>query len=181
MVYIIKISKLLKICISLFLFLTVSPCYAANCTNKIYYHPGIKITVSGIIESVVFWGPPNFGGNPRTDQKYTGAVLRLDCPIYIPKELKPELYARNINESANKDNLITIENNKIILLNVRMEENDNKRIAYRLHNGWHAKITGTLRDAVLPSDHTPIVLDESSTEWLGHPNNSRLEFEVQHR
>jgi hypothetical protein len=158
--------KIFKIYTLLILLSAANIC-CADCVNKTYFTTGANITVSGIIESVIFWGPPNFGESPKTDQKYTGAILHLDCPIYIPKKLNPESFAGNISGSINKDNSISIKGDKIFILNVRIEQDDVKRIAYRTHNGWRARITGILRESILPSDHTPIVLDEHNTKWLG--------------
>jgi hypothetical protein len=148
-------------------------CHADDCINKTYFTPNAKITVSGIIESAVFWGPPNFGENPKTDQRYTGAILHLDCPVYTPENFYSKSDPWNVYFSISKDNLVAVRDNKVLILNVRMEEDDEKRVAYRRHNGWRAKITGTVREARLPSDHTPIVLDEIDTEWLSPTKKSR--------
>ena len=158
--------KLLRICALLLLLAAANLCHA-GCNNRVYFADDAEITVSGVVESIVFWGPPNFGELPKADPKYTGAILHLDYPIYIPRKLKPESFDGNVFYSVSKDNLIAIKGGKIFILNVRMEEDDTKRLAYRAHNGWRARITGTLRENRLPSDHTPIVLDERNTEWLG--------------
>ena len=157
--------KLFRICALLLLLTAVNVCHA-DCNNRIYFTDDAEITVSGVVRSIAFWGPPNFGELPKTDQKYTGAILHLDCPIYIPAMLDPESFAGNVSYSVNKDNLVAVKGDKILILNVRVEENDAKRLVYRAHNGWRARITGALREARLPSDHTPIVLDERNTEWL---------------
>jgi hypothetical protein len=158
----------------IFLFLSAFSiaCQANNCNKQLYFNEDKAITVSGIVESVVFWGPPNFGENPKTDKRYTGALLHLDCPINIPLTSKPGAYDGNVGNSVNKDNLISVQDNKIFVLNVRMEADDTKRIDYKLHDGWQATISGTLRGMNLPSDHTPIVLDETDTKWLQPPQQS---------
>ena len=157
------------------LYFISNPCRADDCNNKIYFSEDENITVTGTIESIVFWGPPNFGENPKTDQKYTGAILRLDCPIYIPENLTPKsgTLDGNVFNSVNENSLVAVKNNKITVVNIRMEADYSRRIAYKLHDGRHAKITGTLREMILPSDHTPVVLDETDTEWLAPPKNSR--------
>jgi len=145
-------------------------CYAANCDNKVVYQEKKTVTVSGLVRKVRFWGPPEFGDEPKTDEQYTGIILYLDCPIYIPKEYNINDYYTNVNMMVKNTNMIVIKGRNIVVINVRVEGDDKQWTDYRLHDGWRAKITGILEEGTIASDHTAITIsDVLHTKWLSPP------------
>lgn len=55
----------------------VNCCCADSCVR--YNEDGVVLT--GKVERRTFYGPPNYGENPRTDSRETQAILRLDRPL----------------------------------------------------------------------------------------------------
>jgi hypothetical protein len=48
----------------------------------LHYGPE-KVTLIGKLVSRTFYGPPNYGENPKTDSKESQYVLLLDSPIDV--------------------------------------------------------------------------------------------------
>jgi len=107
-----------------------------------------KATVSGVLQRQWFWGPPNFGENPKTDAHYQDFVLRLDHPLVL------------------RDRPASYGNPKLLrIIQIRTEYDKPIRgVLFRLV-GKHIETSGNLLSAVLPSDNTPVV------QW---PTEARL-------
>lgn len=97
-----------------------------------YYFESFKIDLSGTLTTEMFYGPPNYGENPETDEKEYPYILKLDKPIkaadlkitkiqVVPLS-KPDIQA--VHNSLNK----------------------------------HVKVEGSLFSAVTGHHHTPILI-----------------------
>jgi hypothetical protein len=52
-------------------------------TGIMYPKDHRKIQISGTMTGVKEFGPPGYGENPKTDDKYTAWILRLDDPLAV--------------------------------------------------------------------------------------------------
>ncbi len=50
--------------------------------QRLSYEPA-KVQLSGIVITQHFYGPPNFGEDPKTDQKVQVLELKLDAPVDV--------------------------------------------------------------------------------------------------
>jgi hypothetical protein len=60
-----------------FLLLHLTASQAGNKRKELHYWPE-KVTLKGTLVFRTFYGPPNYGENPRTDSKETQSILLLD-------------------------------------------------------------------------------------------------------
>jgi hypothetical protein len=42
-----------------------------------------ELVLTGHIDRKMIWGPPNFGGDPKNDQRYSVWILSLDYPVPV--------------------------------------------------------------------------------------------------
>lgn len=59
---------------------SASPCTGVPHSN------GQDIRVTGVLQSEIHWGPPNFGETPKTDSKFAAWVLHVDSPFTVVKD-----------------------------------------------------------------------------------------------
>jgi hypothetical protein len=77
------VKKLL--CIVIFiacLHLCIAGSQAGNKRRVLHYWPE-KVTLTGRLVYRTFYGPPNYGENPKTDSKETQSILLLDSAIDV--------------------------------------------------------------------------------------------------
>jgi hypothetical protein len=53
---------------------------SASDASCLKYEPA-KVSLVGLVEPKIFYGPPNYGENPSMDKKEVVAVLKLDWPL----------------------------------------------------------------------------------------------------
>jgi hypothetical protein len=53
---------------------------SASDASCLKYEPA-KVSLIGLVEPKIFYGPPNYGENPSMDKKEVVAVLKLDWPL----------------------------------------------------------------------------------------------------
>ncbi len=73
------------LCIFIFiacLHLYIAASQAGNERRVLHYWPE-KVTLTGRLVYRTFYGPPNYGENPKTDSKETQSILLLDSAIDI--------------------------------------------------------------------------------------------------
>ena len=72
----------------------------ANLTMKdsVYYFYPNRYTITGILTVQKFYGPPNYGEDPKTDKIETCYLINLETPINIlvVDTLEPEVNDRNM-------------------------------------------------------------------------------------
>jgi hypothetical protein len=54
----------------------------ARADTVLHYEPA-TVTLTGTVRLEQHFGPPNFGENPRTDQRVQVAILVLDAPVDV--------------------------------------------------------------------------------------------------
>jgi hypothetical protein len=67
-------------CVLAFLFL--ASCSVEAQRRQLHYEPE-KVTLTGRLVYRVFYGPPNYGENPKTDSRETQPILILDAPVDV--------------------------------------------------------------------------------------------------
>jgi hypothetical protein len=98
-----------------------------------------QFEVSGTVTKANFWGPPNFGEEPKTDLRYSGWMLHLDQPIrahnsYLGPHFKTlrDIQVRTMRPNTDKELL--------------------------RYSGRHVVISGRLNFAETAADQTTVVL-----------------------
>src|SRR5215831_21316136 len=69
----------------------------------LHYEPE-KVTLTGRVVLRTFYGPPNYGENPKTDSKETQSILLL----YLPVDVIGTADDPNMNETERKVTRITL-------------------------------------------------------------------------
>jgi len=67
-------------CVLAFLFL--ASCSVEAQRRQLHYEPE-KVTLTGRLVYRTFYGPPNYGENPKTDSRETQPILILDAPVDV--------------------------------------------------------------------------------------------------
>lgn len=124
-----------KLILSFFLLFVYSGVFAA-CLKE-----GDKVTLSGLIKSQLFYGPPNFGENKETDQKLTYWILYPDEPLIC------------VNDADDSD----ADWNKSIQLIIKGDDYESKR--HLLNH--KVKVEGKIMIAVSGYHETPVLLDNA--------------------
>ncbi len=102
------------------------------------YHFGPDIsTLIGTLKQKIFYGPPNFGENPKTDLKDTVWVLVLDKPIAVVPAIGDE-------ENESEDNVEEIQ----IFPDLDL----------MLLRGKEVVLVGKMRCQILPRDYTKVII-----------------------
>lgn len=113
------------------------------------FHYAEEIKLSGYLEVRTFFGPPNYGENPKTDSRLVQTLLFLDNPICT---------------KASQD---------------EMGEKDQPEVTLRTESaspalaglaGKHVTVTGRLEHAETGHDNTPLIL--SSVKLAGNTANT---------
>ena len=123
---------------------------AAQTCATIYESKFTIQTLSGALHRQLFWGPPNFGEHPETDQHYRGWMLRLDAPLRV----------LNVPTQFNG-------NGELRDIQIRVERGSLLYRSIDQLTGKHVITSGNLVVAVLPSDNTAVV------QWANEAHASR--------
>lgn len=98
-----------------------------------------EVTLSGKVFLKTFFGPPNFGENPKTDSKLPQALLQLDQPLCTVAT------ADGFNEAERDQKVITlVPSNKM-----RLSQFKGKQVTVR----------GTLFHAMTGYHNTPVLIE----------------------
>jgi hypothetical protein len=110
------------------------------------------VTLAGHLSRQFFWGPPNFGENPKTDSKVLIWTLSLTYPV--PVEVNHEFSAGHKIEQIDK-----------IQLNVTGRYLG----ALNSHLGYRTVITGSLWSAAAPNDMVKVTMNIIDVAPLNAP------------
>lgn len=131
---------LLQLCPNLFL-------VASAHTGKprvLHYEPE-KVTLTGRVVSRTFYGPPNYGENPRTDSKESQYILLLDSPVDVV---------------GSKDDLLTQTERGVTRVTLVVDDFDAHPVRPLL--GRRVEVGGTLFHAHTGHHHTKVLIWVSS-------------------
>jgi Domain of unknown function (DUF4431) len=98
-------------------------------------------TVVGTIHRVMFYGPPNFGEDPKTDEKGFYPVLKLDRATSMCAE-DPRGFANGP--------VVALEMQMIFLSHIKFS---------KIWYGKHVEVDGAMFAAETGSHHTPVMLE----------------------
>lgn len=112
--------------------------------KEFHYWPE-KVTLTGRLVLRTFYGPPNYGENPKTDSRETQAILILDSAV-------------NVTATGSDTTDETERNVKRITLVVH----DFKANPVRPLLGRHVRVEGTLFHAITGHHHTKVLITVSS-------------------
>ncbi|SRR5713226_2058749 len=96
------------------------------------------VTLKGRVTLRTFFGPPNYGENPKTDSRETQAVLLLDEPICTLAN------PRDYDDPENNQKEITL----VPAIGMNLSS----------YLGEHVSAQGTLFHAITAHHHTPILM-----------------------
>jgi hypothetical protein len=103
------------------------------------YEPSV-VSVTGKLVEKVFYGPPGYGENPKTDTKEHTVILLLNHPIRVVAEKDDQF-----NET--RGNVKEVQ-----LINV-------KEIALSTYIQKKVKVTGKLSSAITGHHHTDVLME----------------------
>ena len=124
--------------IALIMVLILVFCFNTYAVDVLHYEPAI-VTLVGKLVTKMFYGPPNYGLNPKEDKKENVFILELDHSITIEADQKDEL-----NETHSGEKEIQVVN----LSEANLKQFLGKRI----------KITGSLFSAMNGHHHTNVLI-----------------------
>ena len=113
--------------------------------NNYHFEPEVS-TLTGTVKSEVFFGPPGYGENPKTDKKETAYILQLSKPINVIAT-DPEDDLNSTTKNVTKIQLVSERNFKLSNFN-------NKTV----------KVSGTFFSAISGHHHTKILIDVNKIE-----------------
>ena len=113
------------------------PTHAESQENSYGYYPE-KVSLAGVVSREMFYGVPNFGETPDTDEKVYALILKLDEPISVHGDNGADYQRRD-----SFDNISEIE---------LRSEKDETLI------GKHVLVTGELYERTTSFDHTDVLL-----------------------
>jgi hypothetical protein len=134
--------KLLFICLN---FLVISTSFGAN--DTLHYEPEI-VTLTGIVKTMVFPGPPNYENIANGDLSEDCWYLKLDHPIDV--NLLPDTNS-DINEPEKNIDLVQIVDRR-------------KADWKKLKDDNHVRITGTLFHRFTGHHHALVLIKAESVE-----------------
>jgi hypothetical protein len=126
----------------LFLLLAISPAFA-NCLK---FEPA-EVTLTGVIQTRVDPGPPNYGEDPKTDSKEEHLYLHLDRAVCV--DANPSNYEEAVPDT------------KLMEMAYFVKE--------PFQHEWlgkHVSVTGTLFHAITAHHWTPALITPSETHIL---------------
>ena len=118
--------------------------------EKVYYFEPDTSFVTGILKQEVYFGPPNYGENPKTDSKEKQYVFYPNKPISVLS--KPNTKQDSYNTTTKNIKSFQLVNTR----NISLSKYINKKI----------KISGTFFGAHTAHHHTKILLDIVKIELL---------------
>lgn len=108
------------------------------------------VVLKGEIKKEMFYGPPNFGEDPKTDEKIYINVLVLDKPINVKGD-------SNSLDGTNGDNFNNVKELQI--------DSELKKDFLKKAKGHQVKITGTLSEALVGShDYKDVLISINEIE-----------------
>ncbi len=118
------------------LLLMVQPVLAED----VYKYEPTVVELTGKLVTKVFYGPPGYGEDPKTDSKETAVILLLEKPIKVIAEEKDEF-----NETRANVKEVQI----IDLIDLDLSPYYHKRV----------KVTGKLSSSITGHHHTPVLIE----------------------
>jgi hypothetical protein len=113
--------------------------FLASAVEPCLHYAGDPVTLSGKVTERTFFGPPNYGENPKTDSREPQWVLLLEKPICVDEN--PSDY-----EEA--------EQNQLVVTLVPLHNTNIKK-----HLGKKVSVQGTLFHAQTGHHHTPVLIE----------------------
>ena len=110
--------------------------------KQLHYEPE-KVSITGTIVSRTFFGPPNYGENPKTDSKESQYILVLDTPIDVVGDNKYNEAERGVKQ-------------------ITLVVHDFKATPVRPWLGKRVTIEGTLFHAITGHHHTKVLIEVST-------------------
>jgi hypothetical protein len=113
--------------------------------RRVLHYGTEKVTLTGKVVSRTFYGPPNYGENPRTDSRESQYVLLLDSAIDVV---------------ASKDDLLTRTERRVTKVTLVVSDFDAHPVKPLL--GQRVEVEGTLFHAHTGHHHTKVLIEVSS-------------------
>jgi hypothetical protein len=107
-------------------------------TPQCLHYEGDPVALNGKVTLRTFYGPPNYGENPKTDFRETQVILVLSQPICV--EANPNLYAE---EEKNQRKVTLVPSGGI---------------DFRSYRGRFVTVEGTLFHAHTAHHRTPVLM-----------------------
>lgn len=140
-----KIIKLFFICFTFFIIGTV---FGFSDNKTVYYEPA-HVELIGVVNTMLFPGPPNYNSIDNGDVAEYGWYLKLDQTVDV----------KLTHNAAKGTNDVPEDNVNFIQI-----VDSNKNHWKRYKNGNHIKVTGTLFHAMFGHHHALVLINVESVE-----------------
>ena len=118
-------------------------CFATQSKRKVLNYEPANVTLTGVVVSKTYYGPPNYGESPKTDSKETQYVLILDSPVDIVGDRSDQTTERGVKR-------------------VTLVVNDFKAHHVETLLGSRVEVQGTLFHASTGHHHTKVLINVAS-------------------
>jgi hypothetical protein len=122
------------------------------------FEPAV-VELEGVVKIEFKYGPPNFGENPKTDQKMHIPILELTEPINVRGDPASEL------NSETKEAVKEVQ-----LKFLRRQDYQQARRC----KGRHVTVSGTLTSALLGTDFREVIMNVAEVKWCESQQASRM-------
>ena len=132
-------------CKLIFFILTLIPLLSSSQQTpqrSLSFYPDNVVLIGRIIYKM-FYGPPNYGEDPKNDKKEYFYLIELDHPV-------------SVNAKADDEDNMSIASISTIQIF------DAKHLLSKQYIGKRAKLVGTLHSATIGHEHTKVVIDVTS-------------------
>jgi hypothetical protein len=126
----------------------------ADTSKCLKYTPEVT-TLTGTLLTRKFYGPPNYGEDPKTDELDTFYFLKLTQPICTSAE------GHENDDSPNAESEINVSKIQLYLYEATKTKYPKDRDLLKAV-GQKFTMTGTLGHAAYAHDHTPVIMDVKS-------------------
>ncbi len=120
--------------------IAVSILIAENKSSQNLFYEPQKVELVGVLKSKIFYGPPNYGENPKTDTKEYCFALHLMNPINVIAAKDDGLNETHLN-----------------VTNIQVIKKQNMDL--KLYKDKKVKISGTLFSAVTGHHYTKVLIN----------------------
>ncbi|HSB27579.1 MAG TPA: DUF4431 domain-containing protein, partial [Pyrinomonadaceae bacterium] len=128
--------------------------YEASCSaqgkRRVLNYEPVNVTLTGVLVSKTYYGPPNYGENPKTDTKESQYILILDSPVDVVGDQKDVMYKPERGVKR-----------------VTLVVHDFKAHPVKSLLGRRVEVNGTLFHAHTGHHHTSVLIDVTSIKKSG--------------
>jgi hypothetical protein len=129
-----------KLATCVFLAFTGFGCAAVSPRPAVLHYEPADVQLSGVVKLELKYGAPNYGENPESDSRDLIALLELDAPVSV---------ARNVDDELNGDSFEDIREIQLVFLD---------RSEFCRYSGMHVIVRGNLFEGITAHHYTHVLV-----------------------